>query len=198
MNTLELTNLIPVLPRKSLREKHFRRFEKYLARACYGTVVVNLSEMEGRKMNAKTFITNLLEARLGYTKYGYKSDLIPADYDLTKIKSFETEDGKVLLRNDKADEAKVEVMSFKNESTPMPTSGFWEFNSDEEAKFNHLKQLTIEQVRAFDQIKVILHTPALFDYMVKLADRIGVVSEETKLTYVWNPTRRFFIIKTQE
>ncbi len=83
------------LPRRGLRERHFRKFEKILASAARTSRMV----MDPAPRKAWTFMTGLSDARTGFCRYGYESKVIPKDYNLYNIKLQEMDDGTVLLLN---------------------------------------------------------------------------------------------------
>lgn len=86
------------LPRFELREPAFRRLEPIIARAAMksGTLTLNpktdLLEY-GVSMNPHSFALRFRDAILGMKRYGYKSTLIPSNFDLSKLKVKEDVNG---------------------------------------------------------------------------------------------------------
>lgn len=112
-NELNDPNLgFPLAPRFDLREPAFRKYEQYIADACNNgtfTITPRLPDKGGnlKLVKAKTFISRFSDAKLAFVKYGYQSELIPVNYDLSVIKAKELEDGRVVIINLKKEQEKV-------------------------------------------------------------------------------------------
>lgn len=186
------------LPRETLREPAFRRFEPFLARGCHGTVVIRMEEVPGMKLKPKSFITRFLEARLGFQRYGYESSLIPPGYDLNKIKISETHDGKVMLSNPEADKMGFDRAKSVTINRDFPTDGTWEFKYSEGEKVNRMKQMTVEELRKLTFIRVIVNNSEQVKDLIEFAEKVGVVNEFEKAKYKYNPVKSVVVIYTQE
>lgn len=96
-----------IQPRIDLQEPAFRKYEKFISRACFKTTAVDPKTCfllaKGRPMNAYSFVTRFRDAVKAYRTYKYHSDLIPKDYPLENIKPLMLKDGSVLLSNTTAD-----------------------------------------------------------------------------------------------
>lgn len=85
--------LAQAVPRRTLLEPHFRKYELDIARACHCSVVIK------PPIKAQSYIVAISDAMLGYRRFNYPSKHIPAGYDVTNIKPIRLADGSVLLRN---------------------------------------------------------------------------------------------------
>lgn len=86
-----------LLPRRDLRESYCRRYERYIATACEGDVVVDPKAEVG--LSAATFRARFADAVLGFRRYKYPSSLIPKDFDISLLVAYEIDDGRVLIKN---------------------------------------------------------------------------------------------------
>lgn len=68
------------LPRFDLREKAFRRYEKYIAQACQDVVIMHPFLDLGIKQDS--FVARFKDAVLGYLRYRYDSKVIPTNAPL--------------------------------------------------------------------------------------------------------------------
>lgn len=85
------------LPRFDLREPAFRRYERYIALACKGNLIVDPKAELG--VSSLTFCARFSDAILAKRRYKYSSAIIPDAFDLTLLRAVELDDGRVLLRN---------------------------------------------------------------------------------------------------
>jgi hypothetical protein len=84
-------------PRPAMSETAFRNYEKWIARATKGTYIVDKEMLNGTK--GSSWVVGFNEARRGYKRFHYKSEVIPLNYDLSKIKVKVGVDGRVLVEN---------------------------------------------------------------------------------------------------
>lgn len=102
------------IPRVDLREPAFRKYERFIAAACNGTITVN--PLDGQ--NTNTFVCRLRDAILGYERYHYPSKLIPLDYPLSRLKPEALNSGQVRINNRMQDE----VNTRRPQSNPSPVA----------------------------------------------------------------------------
>lgn len=107
------TNDVKIKPREGLREPNFRKYEDYIARACKGSVVISPVGMK-----ASTFVVMVREAIRGFKLYNYYSNKIPVNYELRRLQVFETEDDKVLIKNEHEDKLGMKQFNEKLEDYP--------------------------------------------------------------------------------
>lgn len=86
-----------LLPRRSMREDAFRKYEHLIAMACKGSFEYDPTQLD--EMKASSFMVGFREAKRGQENFNYKSSVIPQGYDLSCIKLFETESGRVWIEN---------------------------------------------------------------------------------------------------
>lgn len=93
-----------ILPRHDLREPAFRRYENCIAKAATQRQLI-LSFLElpmgltGKRASCKTFVARFADAKLGYKRYGYKSYLIPKNFDVDNLVAYEMTQDSVVIRN---------------------------------------------------------------------------------------------------
>ena len=176
-------------PRIGLTEKEFRKYEEWIAKACYGTVIIEKNEL---KVKASTFVNRFNDARRGYLRFKYKSTIIPDFYDVKKIKAATLHGVQVILINKEADEARKEVEA---KSAPtIPTSGAWEIQPDDREGRAYAKRLTKEQASKYQFIKFFNTDSRELDDLKELASRIQA---SESLPFNWNADRKWFTIYTQ-
>jgi len=108
MSTFE----IKLKPRPGLQEVSFRRYEKWIARACKGSVSIDVKNLIP-PCKASSFMVGIRDAMRGFRLYDYKSTEIPAGYDVGRISVHETEDGRIYLRNEFEDKTGMEAFREK-------------------------------------------------------------------------------------
>lgn len=85
------------LPRFDLREKPFRKFERYIARAMNETYEIDpFMEL---KLKAHSFVVRFKDAILGFKRYKYDSMLLNQSMDFDCIKLYELPTGWVRVIN---------------------------------------------------------------------------------------------------
>jgi len=92
------------LPRRDLRPEAFAKYEPYMAQAIIkGHLVVPPWEFPSSKRkpmkSASTFICRFQDAKTAYRRFGYKSSLIPKDFNMDNLTICELADGGVLIEN---------------------------------------------------------------------------------------------------
>jgi len=97
-------NMLRFAPRFDLREKAFRNYESYIARAYReGSYTLDPKrerlKNDRRSISARSFCIRFRDAILGYTRFSYTSDLIPAGKSLMHIKAKELLNGMVRIIN---------------------------------------------------------------------------------------------------
>lgn len=105
------------LPRWDLREKAFRKYEKYIAISLKRSLLVHPflpAEPQGGtgsrfpgSMNAHTFICRFKDAILGFKRHNYVSPLFDKSAMFEHIVPIENADGSVLLSNRTADRYRI-------------------------------------------------------------------------------------------
>lgn len=86
------------LPRRDLREEAFRKYESFIARACYKPIFVDPKVEMDPPLAATTFAARIRDAILAKRRYGYSSTIIP-EIDLSQLEVLEYSDGRVLIQN---------------------------------------------------------------------------------------------------
>ncbi len=115
------------LPRKTLREANFRKFEWYIATALSNKeVIVDKQTLLELRLRPQTFILRFDEAKRGFRLYEYKSDLIPPGTDVTAAKIVEMDDGSVKIKNElnRPMAKTVPLEMFDLDKEPPPSKGF--------------------------------------------------------------------------
>lgn len=130
-----------VLPRIDLREEAFRRFENTIANACKGSFVVKPRVEFG--ISPRTFLIRFTDAKRGYKLYGYYSDLIPANYELDRIKTVELDNDEVWIMNKFEDQQRARRMVKKS---AWKEEGKWKANQKEQPG-SVLEFQTIDEAR---------------------------------------------------
>lgn len=97
------------LPRRDLREAAFRKYEQYIAKALTERVFYidtrtafgadDFGENYKRPMLAATFCLRFNDAKLGFKRYGYQSNLIPRHANLACIKPTEYDMYTIAINN---------------------------------------------------------------------------------------------------
>lgn len=88
---------INALPRLTLREKAFRKYERYIARALKESYTLDpFAEMN---LRAHSFVLGFKDATLGFKRYGYDSILIPKGADFRVLRLYELSDDSVSIVN---------------------------------------------------------------------------------------------------
>ena len=87
-----------ILPRPDLQEPAFRKYERFISRACFDEIIIDPSNCFKRPMSAQSFCNRFRDATRAYRLFKYKSDLIPKDFDTTQLKCFALANGSVLVK----------------------------------------------------------------------------------------------------
>lgn len=103
-NEIEFYKNAKPLPRYDLREPAFRRYERYIARACeQDMLVIDVSKDRvtagERIITARSFCLRFRDAVMGYLRYHYKSDMIPPGYPVNLLKCMEVGQFHVRIEN---------------------------------------------------------------------------------------------------
>ena len=88
---------IDSVPRSDLREKAFRKYERYINRALHETY--ELDPGVELQMKPATFIARFKDAILGFQRYRYSSILFTQDADFNAIRLYELPTGYVRIIN---------------------------------------------------------------------------------------------------
>jgi hypothetical protein len=89
---------IDALPRPDLREKAFRKYERYINRALHETY--ELDPAIELRMKPHSFIVRFKDAVLGFQRYRYSSIFFSHDTDFKPIKLYELANGYVRIVNE--------------------------------------------------------------------------------------------------
>src|SRR5512146_2172573 len=100
-----------IMPRFDLREPAFRKYETFIAQACYQHEF-KVNPMMRLRVSPATFVARFRDALLAYKTYGYHSDAIPKGAVLSGIKAFELVGGvDVLIKNETMCTAQAQVQN---------------------------------------------------------------------------------------
>src|SRR5260370_30569193 len=88
---------VDVLPRYDLREKAFKKYERYINQALHEAYTFD--PILVMQVRPTTFICRFRDAILGFQRYHYPSILFSQSADFAAIRLYETSDGKVSIVN---------------------------------------------------------------------------------------------------
>ena len=99
---------IDALPRFDLREKPFRKFERYINRALHETY--ELDPYVELHLKPHSFVIRFKDAILGFQRYKYESILFTQEADFKSIDLYELSNGWVRIVNDSSYNKPTEIL----------------------------------------------------------------------------------------